>query len=204
MEFAEKLQKLRKHKGLTQEELAERLYVSRTAISKWESGRGYPNIDSIKEIAAFFSITIDELLSSEKILYIAEKENKRNIQKMCNLLFGIVDLFTIILVVLPLYPKTVNGHIYSVNLFEFAKTSSFSIVYWIIYLTMTFAGIIEIVISQRSIQKCENIMSLCSLAFGVLLIVFLTLTRQVYATIIMLALLIVKGVLYLKHTKVQA
>lgn len=40
MEFNEKLQKLRKQRGLTQEELAEKLYVSRTAISKWESGKG--------------------------------------------------------------------------------------------------------------------------------------------------------------------
>jgi transcriptional regulator with XRE-family HTH domain len=47
MEFNEKLQELRKQKGLTQEELAEKLYVSRTAISKWESGRGYPNIESL-------------------------------------------------------------------------------------------------------------------------------------------------------------
>ena len=54
MEFNEKLQELRKNKGLTQEELAEALYVSRTAISKWESGRGYPSIDSLKEIANFF------------------------------------------------------------------------------------------------------------------------------------------------------
>jgi len=46
MEFNEKLQELRKQRGLTQEELAEKLYVSRTAISKWESGRGYPNIES--------------------------------------------------------------------------------------------------------------------------------------------------------------
>jgi len=40
--FNEKLQQLRKEKGLTQEQLAEELFVSRTAISKWESGRGYP------------------------------------------------------------------------------------------------------------------------------------------------------------------
>ena len=50
MEFNEKLQKLRKEQNLTQEELAEKLFVSRTAISKWESGRGYPSIDSLKVI----------------------------------------------------------------------------------------------------------------------------------------------------------
>lgn len=54
MEFNEKLQELRKKKGLTQEELAEALFVSRTAVSKWESGRGYPNIDSLKAVARFF------------------------------------------------------------------------------------------------------------------------------------------------------
>ena len=64
MEFHEKLQELRKQKGLTQEELSQQLYVSRTAISKWESGRGYPNIDSLKAIAKFFSVTVDQLISS--------------------------------------------------------------------------------------------------------------------------------------------
>lgn len=49
MEFHEKLQELRKSRGLTQEELAEALFVSRTAISKWESGRGYPSIDSLRK-----------------------------------------------------------------------------------------------------------------------------------------------------------
>ena len=58
MEFNEKLRELRKQKGLTQEELAEAIYVSRTAISKWESGRGYPNIDSLKAIARVFSLSI--------------------------------------------------------------------------------------------------------------------------------------------------
>ena len=62
MEFNEKLQELRKQKGLTQEALAEALFVSRTAVSKWESGRGYPNIDSLKGIAKFFGVTVDELL----------------------------------------------------------------------------------------------------------------------------------------------
>ena len=82
MEFNEKLQGLRKNKGLTQEELAEALYVSRTAISKWESGRGYPSIDSLKDISKFFSVSIDDLLSGEKLLSLAEKENKSNIKNI--------------------------------------------------------------------------------------------------------------------------
>ena len=79
MEFNEKLQEFRKQKGLTQVELAELLYVSRTAISKWESGRGFPNIEALKAISKFFSVSLDELLSGEEILAIAEKDRKEKI-----------------------------------------------------------------------------------------------------------------------------
>ncbi len=51
MEFNGKLQDLRKARSLTQEELAEAVFVSRTAVSKWESGRGYPSIGSLKELS---------------------------------------------------------------------------------------------------------------------------------------------------------
>ena len=72
MEFNEKLQELRKSKGLTQEELAKELYVSRTAISKWESGRGYPNISALKELSRYFSVSIDELICPDEIITAAE------------------------------------------------------------------------------------------------------------------------------------
>lgn len=79
MEFHEKLQELRKSRGLTQEELAEALFVSRTAISKWESGRGYPSIDSLKEISSYFSVSIDDLLSGEQLIFIARKKKTNQI-----------------------------------------------------------------------------------------------------------------------------
>lgn len=47
MDLSEKLQKLRKENNLTQEDLAKKLFVSRTAISKWETGRGMPSIESL-------------------------------------------------------------------------------------------------------------------------------------------------------------
>ena len=90
MEFNEKLQELRKQKGLTQEELSEKLYVSRTAISKWESGRGYPNIESLKAIAKFFSVTVDELLSTDEVLTIAEEDSKRKEKHFRDLMYGLL------------------------------------------------------------------------------------------------------------------
>lgn len=91
MEFNEKLQELRKQKGLTQEELAEHLFVSRTAISKWESGRGYPSIDSLKAVSKFFGVTVDELLSGDELLTIAEDEHKQKENHLRDLMFGLLD-----------------------------------------------------------------------------------------------------------------
>ena len=71
MTFGEKLKKLRTDNGLTQDELAEKIYVTRTAISKWETDKGYPRIDSLKELSSLFKISIDELISD------ADIENKR-------------------------------------------------------------------------------------------------------------------------------
>ena len=145
MEFHEKLQELRKRRGLTQEELAEELFVSRTAVSKWESGRGYPNIESLKEISAYFSVSIDDLLSGEKLIFIAEKENKANIQNLYNRLWGMIDMLSIMLIVLPLYPKTVEGYVYSVNLWEYVETAIYNrIVYWILFALLILCGVWQI------------------------------------------------------------
>lgn len=84
MEFHEKLQELRKQKNLTQEELSEILFVSRTAISKWESGRGYPSIDSLKAIAEFFGVTIDELLSNRELRVDLSRVNSAKCSKLIN------------------------------------------------------------------------------------------------------------------------
>ncbi len=94
MEFNEKLQELRKNKGLTQEELAEKLFVSRTAISKWESGRGYPSIDSLKERARYFSVTIDELICPEEILSAAEEEKQALAGRTISFISNTLDLLT--------------------------------------------------------------------------------------------------------------
>ena len=202
MEFNEKLQELRKNKGLTQEELAEVLYVSRTAISKWESGRGYPNIESLKEISKFFEVSIDDLLSGEKLLSIAEKENKSNIRNICDFLFGIVDLFSFILVVLPLYPNTIDGFVYSVNLLNYTQISSINLnFYWFMFVSLFVVGVIKIILTKTKVEKGNKILMTLSIALNIFIVIFLALTREVYAVVITFLLLLVKGGILLKYFK---
>ena len=202
MEFNEKLQELRKSRGLTQEELAEALFVSRTAVSKWESGRGYPSIDSLKEISKYFSVTIDELLTGEKLISIAERENKSNIQRICDLLTGLVDLFSFILIVLPLYSNPINGYIYSVNLFDYTETTSFNrLLYWIMFLALVLVGTVKIFITQFELNKGQKIVTDISIVLSIMTILFLALTREAYAITVAFFLFVVKGILLFKHIK---
>jgi transcriptional regulator with XRE-family HTH domain len=192
MEFHEKLQELRKNRGLTQEELAEALYVSRTAISKWESGRGFPSIDSLKEISNYFSISIDDLLSTEKILSIAKRENQTNLQNMCNLLFGMVDISSFLLIVLPLYPNTINGFVYAVNLLSYTAPEFILQLHWILFILNIVIGMIEL--KTKNHKRITNI----SMIFSMILVLFLIMVKESYAITLAFILLIVKGMLLLK------
>ena len=123
MEFNQKLQELRKQKGITQEQLASALFVSRTAISKWESGRGYPNIDSLRQIAGFFGVTIDELLRGEELLSIAEEESKQNTSVLHDIIFGLSDISAATLLFLPFFGQNMNGTITTVSLLHLTQIS---------------------------------------------------------------------------------
>lgn len=199
MEFGEKLQELRKSRGLTQQELAEALYVSRTAISKWESGRGYPSIDSLKEISGFFSVSIDDLLSGEKLVSLAKKENQSNIRHICDLLFGIVDLMNITLIILPLYPNLIDGYIYSVNLFAYTRTTSFNrMVYWVLFVALIVIGGLKVVLNQMRIERGREIITAISTGLSIITVLFLGMTREAYAITMAFLLLILKIILIFK------
>ena len=200
MEFHEKIQILRKNRGMTQEELAEALFVSRTAVSKWESGRGYPSIDSLKEISGFFSITIDDLLSGEKLLSIAEREKQFGIRRVCELLFGMTDLFSLLLIVLPLYPKTVNGYIYSVSLSAYTEAATLNrMAYWILFLALILTGILKILLNTT--EKKQDAVTACSMVLGALTVLLLALAGETYAVAVAFLLLLVKGALLMKTMK---
>lgn len=67
-EFGEKLKALREKESMSQSELAERLNVSRQAVYKWESNKGYPDIENLIQISDIFNVTIDELIRKDEVL----------------------------------------------------------------------------------------------------------------------------------------
>lgn len=73
--FSEKLYQLRKEKNITQEELAQLIFVSRSAIAKWEQGRGTPTSEILEKIASVFNLSLTELIAGTEIKNVINKEN---------------------------------------------------------------------------------------------------------------------------------
>ena len=200
MEFNEKLQLLRKQKGLTQEELAEQLYVSRAAVSKWESGRGYPNIDSLKAIAKFFSVSIDTLLSGEEVLDLAEADSKQRVSHLRELVFGALDCSAVILLFLPFFAQPVADGVEAVSLLTL-QTAAFylRVCYFAIVLGLAAAGLLTLALQNCRHAlwlRCKTPLSLLLTAGGLLLFI---LGRQPYAAVLLFVFLAIKGALLVKR-----
>ena len=200
MEFGEKVQKLRNQNKWTQEQLAEKLYVSRTAVSKWESGKGYPNIDSLKDIAKVFNKTIDELLSSEEIINIAKKENTSNIKRTNNLIYGLLDIISILFIFLPLYAKRTEKYIYSVSLISTNDISNIIKISYIVILSiLSILGMAELIMNFIENKKIQRIINIISLIIETFSILFFAISRQTYLTAIIFIILIIKIVIIIKN-----
>lgn len=204
VEFNEKLQRLRIGKNLTQEQLAKQLYVSRTAVSKWESGKGYPNIESLKCISKFFSITIDELLSSEELINLAETENYSNIKRIYNIISGMIDILVVGLIVLPIYGESRGNNVYHVNLLSITHLSKIDIgIYWVVYLLIIGLGIARLAFVLFDKERLCNITSKVSIVTGAIAICLFAAAREPYATILLFLFFVVKIFLLLKQSGIK-
>lgn len=204
LEFHEKLQQLRKQKGLTQEQLAEQLFVSRTAVSKWESGKGYPNIESLKYISKFFSITIDDLLSSEELIDLAQNENNTNLNKIYEFLIGTLDVLAIMFFVLPFYGHSKDGYIYSVNLFQFKDTTFVNLVfYWVIFSLLIVGGVLELLFLYLEKENQWNLVQKAALGIDIFGVMFFAMAREPYVNVFLFLFLISKVVIMFRMWKVK-
>lgn len=200
MEFKEKLQELRKQKGLTQEELAEKLYVSRAAVSKWESGRGYPGIDSLKALAKFYSVSIDCLLSSEEVLDIAEKDRRQQLRRSRSFVFGLLDCAAAILFFLPFFGEKRSGTVEAVSIFALSEISpGLKAAFFAAIALMAAFGIINLCLSKIRSSFREQAGAIVSLILSFLSVLLFIMSRQAYAAAILLVFLAIKAIMLIKN-----
>lgn len=82
MIFSEKLQLLRKSKGFTQEEFAEKLNVSRQAVAKWEAGQAYPDIMNLIRISDMMNVTVDYLVKDQECMVALQKSDSGDVEEL--------------------------------------------------------------------------------------------------------------------------
>jgi transcriptional regulator with XRE-family HTH domain len=92
--FGDKLKRLREDKGLSQGEVAEALFVSQQAVSKWERGKGYPDILTLKKIAVLFNVPLDQLIGVEE--YEGAKEQR--LVHPSYLFAGVIGVYVLLVV----------------------------------------------------------------------------------------------------------
>ena len=200
MDFSEKLQALRKQKGLTQEELASQLFVSRTAVSKWESGRGYPGIDSLKALAKYFSVSVDHLLSDEELITVAEETGREKEQRCRSLMFALSDIGMVLLCFLPLFGQAVGGETAAVSLLSLTGVQPYVMwLYGAVVLAGTAFGLVSL-----CLRRCENpswvrCSPAASVAVSLAAAVLFIITRQPYAAVFALLFTVIKGAMLIKR-----
>lgn len=196
MEFNEKLQTLRKQKNLTQEELAEALFVSRTAVSKWESGRGYPSIDSLKIMAKFFSVTVDELLSGDELLTVAEQENKQKHMHFVDMVFGLLDIGCAMFFFLPLFGQNSGGTVSEVPLLSIEYISPWlKTSYFVVVIGVILAGILTLALQNCTAKMWLAGKSKLSLILNAVGVILFVVSRQPYAGVFLFVFLVIKAII---------
>ena len=199
MEFNKKLQELRKQKGITQEELAQELFVSRTAISKWESGRGYPNIESLKAIAKYFSVTVDELLSSDQLLAVAEEDKKQTEKSFRDTVLGLVDISSVMLIILPLFAERAEGEISGVSLIALSTLQPYlKIAFFVVVAAMVVWGIFTLALQSWPKTMWIQCKVWVSLGLSLVAVLLFILGLHPYAAVFALGLMAIKAFIILK------
>ena len=198
MEFSEKLQELRKSRSMTQEELAEALFVSRTTISKWESGRGYPSIDSLKEISRFFSVTIDDLICPDEMITVAENDKKEFISKYVSLICNALDILLAILLFIPSFGNGPDSS-ETVSLYGLTGISPWVKIVFIVIISITILnGICGVIITNFNKTVWNRHRLITGIVLSILAVIVFMATRQPYAGIVCFSLLVIKGFLIVK------
>ena len=197
MDIGEKLKALRTERGLTQEQLAAKLYVSRTAVSKWETGGGSPNLDSLQAVARLFDVSVDDLLSTDDLIVLARDERRSTARSSGMLSFGLLDVLAVVFAFIPLYGVDDGSFVRMANLADYGASVDFGASFAVMaaaVVSLMFVGAVEIVLAAAGSSRAARIVALVGFAVQALAVVLFASTMQPYATTLMFVLLLAKVV----------
>lgn len=159
MELGKKIKQLRKFSGMTQEQLAEKLNISRQALSKWENGTSMPDVESVVRISKLFHISLDELLFQEE-KYVEESKTQITLEDLTkinmhnrrmNLLLSSGILFLIISVMMAAFVNALKTTTVSMSyiLYRYIATGQYDpapVNYFVLLVPALFVGLIGIIL----------------------------------------------------------
>lgn len=186
MSFGKKIKELRIKECLTQEQLAEKVSVSRVTISKWETDRGYPSIDSLKDLSEVFDVPVDSLLSSDEIVRIAEKDIVEKKQEQKAVFIGLSCFLSILLLILPVFRSITDGVISSKSLFVVNVVSSKTVFVYVCGALLPVLSGISVLILKN--MKFNTKIIICSASTLISALLF-AITLQPYPCVVSLFIL---------------
>ena len=197
MNIGEKLKALRTERGLTQEQLAAKLYVSRTAVSKWETGGGSPNLDSLQAVARLFDVSVDDLLSTDDLIVLARDERRSSARSGGMLSFGLLDMLAVVFAFLPLYGVDDGSFVRMASLADYGASVDFGASFAVMaaaIAALLLVGAAEVALAVAGPRRAARTVALVGFAVQALAVVLFASTMQPYATTLMFVLLLAKVV----------
>ena len=119
MKIGDQLKKARMDKNLTQEEVAEKIFVSRQSISNWENNKTYPDIGNVIALSDLYQISLDELLKGSDN-FMEHLEESTNLVKSNKKLMALIILALIVMIVMAIFTKFLPEKVFLVSIFTLA------------------------------------------------------------------------------------
>ena len=158
----------------------------------------YPNIDSLKELAAFFSITVDELISPNEIITAAANEKQELIGRYTAFLCHALNVFTALLLFIPVFGNGEGEQ--SASLFEMSGTQLWIRIVFAVVISLTVLnGVCGLIISRFDKPLWNKHRFVTGIALSVIACLLFIITRQPYAGVFCFAILMIKGWLLLRR-----
>ena len=159
-----------------------------------------PNIESLKAISKLFAVTLDNLLSSDDLLVIAEEDHKLKELYIRDMIYGLLDCSVALLFWLPFFGQKTNGVVHEVSLLALNEIQPYvKVLYFLIVIGMTLLGILTLTLRNYNHMLWIRNKSKISLFINTIAVGLFIIGQQPYASVFVFAFLIIKALTFVQR-----